>query len=149
MAKFEKVKRIKEEIKLPERSTAHSAGYDFFAIEDIDVLPVYENPKPVLVKTGIKCQMNEDEFLMLANRSSNPGKKALILANGIGVIDTDYYGNEDNDGEIMFAFYNVSGRPVHISAGEKIGQGIIMKYIKTEDDNADGVRSGGFGSTGK
>lgn len=147
MRQFERVKRIEEEIALPVRSTKNSAGYDFFAIEDIDVLPMYENPKPALVRTGIKCQMNEGEFLMLCNRSSNPCKKALILANGVGVIDADYYGNEDNDGEIMFAFYNVSGKPVHISTGDKIGQGIFIQYGTVENDNAQGERTGGFGST--
>lgn len=145
MAKFEKVKRIKEEIKLPERSTVHSAGYDFYAIENIQVF----NRGVTYVKTGVKVKLADDEFLMLCNRSSNPGKKELVLINGVGIVDADYYGNPDNDGEIAFAFQSLNDTGSFISKGEKIGQGIIMKYIKTEDDIADGTRSGGFGSTGE
>lgn len=145
MAKFEKVKRIEEEIKLPERSTAHSAGYDFYAIEDTQVF----SRGVTYVKTGVKVKLAEDEFLMLCNRSSNPGKKELVLINGVGIIDSDYYENPDNDGEIAFAFQSLNDSGSFISKGEKIGQGIIMKYSKTEDDKADGVRAGGFGSTGK
>ena len=72
------------------------------------VIPAFKfGGKPTLVKTGVKSYFGEDEVLILANRSSNPGKKGLILANSIGVIDSDYYGNPDNDGHIMFAFYNI------------------------------------------
>lgn len=145
MAKFEKVKRIEEEIKLPERSTVHSAGYDFYAIENTQVF----SRGVTYVKTGVKVKLAEDEFLMLCNRSSNPGKKELVLINGVGIIDSDYYENPDNDGEIAFAFQSLNDSGSFIAKGEKIGQGIIIKYIKTEDDNADGVRAGGFGSTGK
>lgn len=145
MAKFEKVKRIEEDIKVPERSTTYSAGYDFYAIEDTHVF----GKGVTYVKTGVKVKLSEDEFLMLCNRSSNPGKKELILINGVGIIDSDYYENPDNDGEIAFAFQSLNDSGSFITKGEKIGQGIIMKYIKTEDDNADGVRAGGFGSTGK
>lgn len=145
MAKFEKVKRIEEEIKLPERSTAHSAGYDFYAIENKQV----SSRGVTYVRTGVKVKLADDEFLMLCNRSSNPGKKELVLINGVGIVDADYYGNPDNDGEIAFAFQSLNDSGSFISKGEKIGQGIIMKYIKTEDDNADGSRVGGFGSTGQ
>lgn len=145
MAKFEKVKRIEEEIKLPKRSTSCSAGYDFYAIEDKQVF----SRGVTYVKTGVKVKLADDEFLMLCNRSSNPGKKELVLINGVGIVDADYYGNPDNDGEIAFAFQSLNDTGSFISKGEKIGQGIIMKYIKTEDDIADGTRSGGFGSTGE
>ena len=79
MVKFEKVKRIKEDIKLPERSTLNSAGYDFFALEDIIFLP----NTITRVFTGVKCELMPDQVLILANRSSNPSKKGLILTNGI------------------------------------------------------------------
>ena len=147
MIKFEKVKRMKEDIKLPERSTLNSAGYDFFAIEDI-TLPA---KKLTRVMTGVKCELMPNQVLILANRSSNPSKKGLILANGIGVIDADYYGNPDNDGEMGFEFYNILDEDVIIKKGEKLGQGIIMKFDKTEDDyisNPYKTRVGGFGSTG-
>mgnify|MGYP002520997755 FL=1 len=145
MAKFEKVKKIEEDIKLPERSTAYSAGYDFYAIENTHIF----SRGVTYVKTGVKIKLNPDEFLMLCNRSSNPGKKELVLINGVGIVDADYYGNPDNDGEIAFAFQSLNESGSFINKGDKIGQGIIMKYIKTEDDIASGTRAGGFGSTGK
>lgn len=148
MVKFEKVNRITEEIKLPERSTLNSAGYDFFAIEDV-VLPSKQLTR---VMTGVKCELMPNMVLILANRSSNPSKKHLILINGVGVIDADYYGNPDNDGEMAFEFYNMSDNDVIIKKGEKLGQGIITNFIKTENDyvsNPYKTRVGGFGSTGK
>lgn len=145
MAKFEIVKRIEENIKLPERSTINSAGYDFYAIENTHVFA----KGVTYVKTGVKVKLAPDEFLMLCNRSSNPGKKELVLINGVGIIDADYYNNSDNDGEIAFAFQSLNDVGSFIKKGDKIGQGIIMKYIKTENDNATGTREGGFGSTGK
>lgn len=147
MVKFEKVNKITEDIKLPERSTLNSAGYDFFAIEDV-TLPA---KKLTRVMTGVKCELMPNQVLILANRSSNPSKKGLILANGIGVIDADYYGNLDNDGEMGFEFYNILDEDVVIKKGEKLGQGVIMKFDKTEDDyisNPYKTRVGGFGSTG-
>lgn len=147
MVKFEKVNKIIEDIKLPERSTLNSAGYDFFAIEDV-TLPA---KKLTRVMTGVKCELMPNQVLILANRSSNPSKKGLILANGIGIIDADYYGNPDNDGEMGFEFYNILDEDVVIKKGEKLGQGVIMKFDKTEDDyisNPYKTRVGGFGSTG-
>ena len=83
----------------------------------------------------------------MQNRSSNPGKKGLILANSIGVIDKDYYGNPDNDGHIMFAFYNIKDEDIEIKKGECIGQAIFQKYLIADNDSAEGERTGGFGST--
>ena len=144
MVKFEKVKRIEEDIKLPERSTLNSAGYDFFAIEDIIF-----NPETITrVFTGVKCELMPNQVLILANRSSNPSKKGLVLLNGIGVIDADYYGNPDNDGEIAFEFYNMLDKVVEIKKGEKLGQGLILKFDKVEDDYTTNIRRSGWGSTG-
>lgn len=144
MVKFEKVKRMKEDIKLPERSTLNSAGYDFFALEDIIF-----NPETITrVFTGVKCELMPNQVLILANRSSNPSKKGLILLNGIGVVDADYYGNPDNDGEIAFEFYNMLDEIVEIKKGEKLGQGLILKFDKTENDFVTNVRKSGWGSTG-
>ena len=144
MVKFEKVKRVEEDIKLPERSTLNSAGYDFFAIEDIIF-----NPKTITrVFTGVKCELMPNQVLILANRSSNPSKKGLVLLNGIGVIDADYYGNPDNDGEIAFEFYNMLDEVVEIKKGEKLGQGLILKFDKVEDDYTTNIRRSGWGSTG-
>ena len=136
-------------INLPVRSTKNSAGYDVEAAEDC-VIPAFKpGQKPTLVKTGIKAYMESDEVLILANRSSNPGKKGLILANSIGVIDSDYYGNPDNDGHIMFAFYNIKDEDIEIKKGDAIGQGIFQKFLITDNDVSQGQRTGGFGSTSK
>ena len=136
-------------INLPKRTTKHAAGYDFEAAESIVVPAFKPGMAPTLIKTGIKAYMQDDEVLILANRSSNPGKKGLILANSIGVIDKDYYGNSDNDGHIMFAFYNIKDEDITIKKGEAIGQGVFQKYLVTDDDDAKGERMGGFGSTSK
>lgn len=136
-------------INLPVRSTKNSAGYDVEAAEDC-VIPAFKpGQKPTLVKTGIKAYMESDEVLILANRSSNPCKKGLILANSIGVVDSDYYGNPDNDGHIMYAFFNFKAEDVEIKKGDRIGQAIFQKYLVTDDDIAQGERTGGFGSTNK
>lgn len=136
-------------IHMPIRKTKFSAGYDIEAAEDC-IIPVFEaGQKPTLVKTGLKVYMEEDEVFLLYNRSSNPGKKGLVLANSVGVVDKDYYGNEDNDGHVMFAFYNIKSEPVEIKKGDVIGQGIFQKYFVTDDDISEGTRIGGFGSTNK
>ena len=136
-------------INLPVRSTKNSAGYDVEAAEDC-IIPAFKpGQKPTLVKTGIKAYMESDEVLILANRSSNPGKKGLILANSIGVVDSDYYENPDNDGNIMYAFFNFKAEDVEIKKGERIGQAIFQKYLVTDNDIAQGERTGGFGSTNK
>ena len=136
-------------INLPVRSTKNSAGYDVEAAEDC-IIPAFKpGQKPTLVKTGIKAYMQNDEVLILANRSSNPGKKGLILANSIGVVDSDYYENPDNDGHIMYAFFNFKAEDVEIKKGERIGQAIFQKYLVTDNDIAQGERTGGFGSTNK
>lgn len=158
MRKFEYVERIKHSknfqsegwnMKLPERSTKKSAGYDFYNPEDIVIQPYKIGDNPTLVPTGVKAQMEDKEWLMLVNRSSNPKKKKLVIPNSVGIIDADYYNNPDNEGEIMFAFYNLSNEPVELKSGDKLGQGIFMNYLTVDNDNADGERIGGFGSTDK
>ena len=134
-------------INLPIRKTRYSAGYDIEAAEDVIIPSFKKGMNPTLVKTGIKAYMQDDEVLLLYNRSSNPKKKGLIVANSVGVIDKDYYGNPDNDGHIMFAFYNIKEEDITIKKGEAIGQAIFQKYLVTDDDNAQGERLGGFGST--
>ena len=136
-------------INLPIRKTKNSAGYDVEAAEDIIIPSFKKGIKPTLVKTGIKAYMMEDEVLILANRSSNPGKKGLILANSIGVVDSDYYGNKDNDGHIMYAFYNIKEEDIEKKKGDVIGQAIFQKFLIADNDEAQGERTGGFGSTNK
>ncbi|QIQ66359.1 hypothetical protein vipetofem_61 [Enterococcus phage vipetofem] len=227
--KFEKVTGY-EDVNIPMRATAYSAGYDFEAAEDVTIpsihlavrqlltyidsvieqineeemsdeqfkkfvkledianeLDVYkqlkqeqydelitliddvadvglenlslneartqfkEYNKPTLIPTGIKAKMPRDEMLLLYNRSSNPLKHFLVLANGVGVIDSDYYNNEDNEGHIMFQVMNFGPSPITIKKGERIGQGIFQKFLLTTDVEItrDVPRTGGFGSTNK
>lgn len=150
---------LDREVRLPERSTKHSAGYDFFAVEDTKIPSFYQQMlekvvsgeplKPTLIQTGIKAYMGTDEVLSIYNRSSNPGKMGLVMANSVGIIDSDYYSNPENDGHIMFAFYNFMPYPVTVKKGDKIGQGIFGTFLKADNDAAQGERTGGFGSTGK
>ena len=136
-------------INVPIRKTKYSAGYDIEAAEDTIIPSFKKGTNPTLIKTGLKAYMQDDEYLMLCNRSSNPKKKGLILANSVGIVDKDYYGNPDNDGHIMFAFYNIKEEDIKIKKGEAIGQAIFQKYLVVDDDNAEGERAGGFGSTNK
>jgi dUTP pyrophosphatase len=105
--------------------------------------------KPTLVSTGMKCKLDKGEWLQLSVRSSSPLKYWLMLGNGIGVIDADYYNNPDNEGEIFFQIYNLSPFNIQIKKGEAIGQAIILPYAVTDNDAACGERTGGFGSTSK
>ncbi|WP_368250444.1 dUTP diphosphatase [Enterococcus sp. 2201sp1_2201st1_B8_2201SCRN_220225] len=157
-------------IQLPVRATRQAAGYDFEAAADMVIpsiwhsglLPVIKgllkktetetvqkHLKPVLVPTGIKAYMGEEEFLQLCNRSSNPLKRFLVLTNGVGVIDSDYYNNPDNEGHIMFQFTNFGPFDVTIKKGERIGQGIFLPFLKADQDRSTTKRTGGFGSSGK
>lgn len=136
-------------INLPKRSTKYAAGYDVEAAEDI-VIPAFKpGVKPTLVPTGLKAYMQDDEMLCLYNRSSNPKKKGLVLANSVGIVDKDYYGNSDNDGHIMYAFWNFKDEDIKVEKGERIGQAIFQKYLVADNDVAGGERTGGFGSTDK
>ena len=162
MIYFEKVEKYKNDksINIPQRQTYDSIAYDFEAAEDT-VIPslfqqVWDNItklepiaiKPYLVKTGIKADFPRNTGLFIANRSGGP-KKGLVLANSIGVIDSDYYCNPDNDGEIAFAFYNFSLKSLVIKKGERIGQGWFTKiqYV-TNDQPVKKMRESGFNSTG-
>lgn len=150
MRGFEIAKGFEDKgINLPIRKTKYSAGYDIEAAADITIPSFKKGMAPTLVSTGIKAYMQDDEVLLLYNRSSNPKKKGLIMANSVGVIDKDYYGNADNDGHIMFAFYNIKEEDIEIKKGEAIGQAVFQKYLVVDNDTADGERTGGFGSTNK
>ena len=136
--------------KLPVYSTKSAACCDFFCAEHTVIPPMNQNGfKPTLVHTGVKASYPDDVVLRLYTRSSIP-KKGLILANSVGIIDADYYGNESNDGEIMFAYFNLSDEDVVFEIGDKIGQGEFCKFLRADNaDESDEVRSGGFGSTDK
>ena len=130
-------------IKLPSRATSSSAGYDFYLPYDSVIKP----KESILVKTGIKACMENDEFLMIVIRSSLGVKKGLQLSNNVGIIDSDYYNNIDNEGHIMISLKNCSDIAVTLMCGERIAQGIFLKYLKVDDDSNQNARLGGFGST--
>lgn len=129
---------------LPKRETAHAAGYDLSVAEEISIAP----GEIVLVPTGVKAYMQDGEVLYLYDRSSNPRKKGLVLINSVGVIDGDYYGNPANEGHIFAQMKNITDQTVTLAVGERIVQGVFMPFLIADGDQADGERTGGFGSTG-
>lgn len=157
------------ESQIPEYQTRNSAGADFFCAEEVVIPSIWsgvfevigeiikgnglknisDSFKPTLVHTGIKAHMEDDEVLELYNRSSNPKKLGLILANSVGIVDADYADNPDNDGEIMFAFYNFKPWDVKLSVGDRVGQGVFKKVLRPIEGLRvkDAERQGGFGST--
>ena len=120
---FEIVKGYEDkDIHMPVRKTKNAAGYDVEAAEDV-VIPMYEKGiKPTLIPTGLKAYCQDDEYFMLVNRSSGP-KKGFVMSNSIGIVE--------------------------VKKGDVIGQVIFQKYLVVDDDMANGVRTGGFGSTDK
>lgn len=118
-------------------------------LADIANLTGKHKNRPTLVSTGMKCKLDPGTYLELSVRSSTPLKHWIVLANGVGIIDADYYNNPDNEGEIFLQLINLSPYDILLKKGEKIGQGIIKQYLTTEDDAATGDRLGGFGSTSK
>jgi dUTP pyrophosphatase len=176
MTKFEVVSKYAAQgIHLPTRATTGAAGYDFEVAEDI-IIPSYSDLmdtatvvgvlttgtysldtianltkkyhiKPTLVPTGIKCKLDPNTYLQLSVRSSCPLKYWLVLANGVGVIDADYYNNPDNEGHIYFQIINFSPYNIRLQKGDKIGQGIILPYLTAEEEAPTEERKGGFGST--
>ena len=137
-----------KKINLPKRSTKNAAGYDIEAAEDMIIEPFKNGDKPALIPTGLKAYCMDDEWFMLANRSSGP-KKGFLFPHSFGIIDSDYYENETNDGHLFVQCINIKDEPLIIKKGDVIAQVVFMKYLITDDDNAEGVRTGGFGSTDK
>lgn len=135
-------------INLPKRGTKNAAGYDIEAAEDMVIEPFKNGDKPALIPTGLKAYCADDEWFMLANRSSGP-KKGFLFPHSFGIIDSDYYENENNDGHLFVQCINIKDEPLVIKKGDVIAQVVFMKYLITDDDKAEGVRTGGFGSTDK
>lgn len=138
-----------KDIILPERKTKFSAAYDLYAAEDITLPSFKKGDKPILIPTGLKAYMMEDEVLLLFPRSSSPKKQGISFPHSAGVIDSDYYGNIDNDGHIMVQVINLKDEDVFIKKGDAVCQAIFTKYLTVDNDNASGQRVGGFGSTDK
>ena len=130
-------------ISLPERSTKKSMAYDIYSPESFILQP----KQTYMLKTGIKAKMLEDEGLILNVRSSM-GKKNIMLANTNGWIDSDYYNNPDNEGEIGLLFYNYGEEPWEVKLGDRVAQAMFIKFLKcSEEKEILDERSGGFGST--
>ena len=130
------------EIQLPTRGSRNSAGYDFYSPVDAVIQP----NEMVMIWTDVKASMYYDNALIIIPRSSM-GKHPIMISNTVGLIDSDYYGNESTDGNIGFRLFNLGATPYEIKAGDRIGQGIFIKYGTVKDDNVTTERKGGFGST--
>lgn len=145
MRKFYVIEKFKHlDISLPKRQTKHSAGYDLAICEETTI----KKGEIVLVKTGLKVEIPNDEVLLVFPRSSLGIKRSLMLANNVGVIDADYFNNPNNEGHIMIPLFNFGKETVTLKKHERVAQGIFVKYYKTVDDNnKEKERFGGFGSS--
>ena len=155
MRKFEKVsidefskyydKTLYEEYDLPKRMTSHSAGYDFFAIEGFTIKPGEIKKIP----TGYKATFGNDEMLMILVRSSMGFKYNVRMTNQVGIIESDYYNNIDNEGHIFVSLQNEGDIDFVVKKGEGYAQGIFTKFLICDDDVTTNERQGGLGSTNK
>lgn len=130
------------DIILPTRATSGSAGYDFYSPIDITIPP----HQKVMIWSDVKVHMDSDNIFIINVRSSM-GKQPIMIANTQGWIDSDYWNNEKTGGNIGFNLLNLGDTPYEIKAGDRIAQGMFTYYLTTDDDNAVGNRTGGFGST--
>ena len=158
MRKFEKIsfkqfkkdisddRELYDSIEIPKRSTSKSAGCDIRSMEH-GIIKVGE---AMNFKTGLKVSMNEDEVLYVYSRSSYAYKYNVCLMNNVGVIDSDYYNNPDNEGHFQIRLVNLGDKDFEVNIGDRIAQGVFMKYLTVDDEELiNNKRSGGIGSTGK
>jgi len=137
-------KKLYDEYILPKRSTKCSAGYDFFAIEEFTIKPGEIKKIP----TGYKMMCNEDEMLMIVVRSSMGFKYNVRICNQVGIIETDYYNNPNNEGHMWIALQNHGEQDYYVKKGDAYAQGIFTKFLTVEDEEKiEEQRKGGFGST--
>ena len=140
----ESIKKIYDDIKMPKRSTKGSAGYDFFA-----PISIYLTRKAhTVIPTGIRMEMEPDRVLMCFPRSGLGFKYRMQLDNTVGVIDSDYF-YSDNECHIMIKIANdgYEDKVVEVEKGKAFAQGVLMSFYLTDDDDSDGIRNGGMGST--
>lgn len=136
--------RKNETAQLPLRATTRSVGYDFFSPVDVEIPPM----SAAMIWTDVKARFGPDEALLINVRSSM-GKQPVMLANTQGWIESDYYSNPDNDGNIGIRLFNLGQTPYKIERGQRFAQGMFIKYLIAENCNSDSERVGGIGSTGK
>jgi len=130
---------------MPQRGTKNAAGYDIFATQDLEILPNAE----AFFWTDVKAYMQDDEVFEIYPRSSLGIKRCLGIKNTVGIIDSDYYSNIKNDGNIGVFLWNFGDRTQYIKMGEAVTQGIFKKFLVADNCNTDTVRTGGTGSTDK
>ena len=144
MGSEEWAEMVYDRIKIPQRATKFSAGYDFFSPLDFTLEP----GKTIKIPTGIRCGMNTDWVLQCYPRSGLGFKYREMLSNTVGIIDADYY-YSDNEGHIFAKIVNAGDKPLHIKSGDGFMQGIFVEYGIVEDDHVETTRNGGVGSTDK
>ena len=130
-------------ITLPTRASKSSIAYDFYSPVDITINPM----QSAMIWTDVKAKFNDNEALLINVRSSM-GKHPIMIANTQGWIESDYYSNPDNDGNIGIRLFNLGTEPYIIKKGDRIGQGMFINYLVADNGNTDDIRNGGFGSTG-
>lgn len=140
---FERVTGYEDAV-IPTRGTEFSAGYDLCSARNIDLMP----KTVTYVATGLKVYMPDDEYLNVSLRSGFANRYEVFMPNSPSVIDADYYNNESNEGHMVVPIYNTNGIVIPIQKGERIAQGVFLKYLLADGDEAGGKRTGGFGSTG-
>ena len=158
MRKFEKIsfeqfkkdfgddRMLYDSIELPKRSTKKSAGYDIKSLEDGIIKP----GEAMTFKTGLKVCMNDDECLYILSRSSQGYKYNVCLMNSVGLIDSDFYNNPDNEGHFSVRLVNFGKDDFVVKKGDKLAQGVFSKFLTVDDEEEiEGERTGGLGSTGK
>ena len=140
----DKYRKSTGEVILPKRATKSSVAYDFYSPIDITIPPMTS----VMIWTDIKSKFNENEALLINIRSSM-GKQPVMIANTQGWIDSDYYSNPDNDGNIGIRLFNLGNTSYVVKSGDRIAQGMFVKYLVADNGNTDCVRKSGFGSSGR
>lgn len=145
LCKYGALEYLLDSMELPQRATKGSAGYDFKAPFEI-VIPPHSTVK---FGTGVKCHIEDGYVLELYPRSSLGFKHRLALNNTVGIIDSDYYNNKNNEGHIQCKFYNPNDYPINIKKGEAYMQGIFKEYFLAEEEDITTERVGGIGSTSK
>ena len=133
-----------DNIKLPTRATEGSNAYDFYNPTTFIIQP----GETKIIWTDIKIKLDKNKVFLLLPRSSIGIKKHLMLANTMGIIDSDYYSSEESDGNIGMALYNYGNQLVRVEKGERIVQGFITDSYLCDDDNVTTKRKGGMGSSG-
>ena len=143
---FEICSGYEDKAVLPARGSSGSAGYDFSTVEDVTIKPMSYSG---VIPTGVKAYMMDGEVLQMYPRSSLFKRHNVIFVNSVGIIDSDYYNNKDNEGNIGVLLFNLSDKEVTIPAGTRVAQGVFTIYLTADGDTVDTERTGGIGSTGE